>query len=349
MHFIPYVIQHGDTLWTVVGERWETVYHMSINKPFREKFPDPNKIESNSIIYIPCHGKLPQPKTNSIAHFSMDFPIGDDICIIPIIKFFHKIGYRIHLYCSDKLKPIFQLSCVEKIMSHDDIRKYYIDGDIILIPHGFGYPIRDEEYYNSGCYIISQLYRATLQRISDFCDNRESAPRWFFRMIGIDPVLNDDFNIDFSYIEKDVEHYDIVINEGSYAEPWRRFHKKTVLSMYHWYKDRGKKVCVIPYNIHRDFDAKCVKFDLDDNEEFMKGINFIKNCKLLVTTNTGWMHIRARFKKPMLVFGDTLSGHLHSWIEPYDGAVHINEECFQEKLFDEQKMQSKINGILSLS
>lgn len=347
MKFIPYTIKHGDTLWTVVGERWETVYHMSINKPFREKFQDPNKIESNSIIYIPCHGKLPQPKTNSIAHFSMDFPIGDDICVIPIIKYFYKIGYRIHLYCSEKLKPIFRFPFVEKMMSHDDIRKYYSDGDVIVVPNGHGYPINEDEYFYSGCYIISRMYRSTVQTISDFYNNFESAPRWFFRMIGIDPALHDDFEIDFPYDEQETEHYDVIISEGSYADPWRRLHSKSVLAIYNWYKDRGKNVVIIPYSIYRHFDAPCINFDFNDNEQFMKCINIIKNCKLLITTNSGLMHIRARFKKPMVVFSEKQVGHLHGWVEPYDGAVHVDGECFMEKYFDEQEMQSKINGILS--
>ncbi len=46
-------IRKGDTLWDLFGVLWNYVYGLKVNKDFRGKFHDPNKIKAGELIYFP--------------------------------------------------------------------------------------------------------------------------------------------------------------------------------------------------------------------------------------------------------------------------------------------------------
>lgn len=325
MYLHKVTIKPRDTLFGLLGSYWEHIYKAPYNQEFRNKFPNPNCIMAGESLFVQCFGDIPDSEGHNAFIFGNNY-LGDDICDTPIANVFKQKGYKVYRFTSQKWVPLGEdIPCVDVITSdYGLLDRTYKPGDIICAT--WHHP---NHYVEKGYRVLSPCIRTHFQ---NFLKPREAHSHVCERMnlVGLDPYL---------YSRKTFVHFPeetmnlppktIAFVIGSTTTPTRRLHPLVLNHFYDLVLSAGYHPIIICNGDDGSYGSRnkyCCDFDNRDN--LMKCLGLARDVDVLVTPDSGLIHVRQNTGKPMIVLLDQDITGLSGIIEKYDGVTDIpNSVC----------------------
>lgn len=329
MRLVEVEIKPQQNLWTLFGGDWPAVYNAPYNKSFRDLRPDPHKICAGDRIYKQiCDEDIVHGDGRTAFIVTNGF-MGDDIATTAVANYFKSHNFKV-IYMTHKIwSPLFgSLPIIDEVADRDRavIAEKYKPNDIVVCPF-----FHNAELQSEGYAVLSSAVRSR-EEWAYGARGRTASAKLLLDGLGIDPTyISHETFISFNKEATEFGPKDAGIVVGSKDVPKRRLHYSAMDSIYALLQEFGWNPVIICNDSEsaKFKNRRCFECRFFDPANLNRCVNVMNDLGILFCPNSGLMHVRAYFKKPMIVpldVGTVYTSGLTDYIS-YCGLFGIDQQA----------------------